>query len=74
MSSMSQEIQQEVKTPAPPEVSQAPANVPDIVRIGALPTNMQMSVDSDILEPVVKSQNFCRFVLENNLLAYNKDT
>lgn len=71
MSAMSQEIQQEVKTTAPPEVSQAPANVPDIVRIGALPTNMQMSVDSDILEPVVKSQNFCRFVLENKGLLHS---
>lgn len=71
MSAMSQEIQQEVKSTAPPEVSPAPANVPDIVRIGALPTNMQMSVDSDILEPVVKSQSFCRFVLENKGLLHS---
>ena len=68
---MSQEIQQEVKTTAPPEVSQAPANVPDIVRIGALPINTQMSVDTDITEPVVKSQDFCRIVLENKGLLHS---
>ena len=71
MSNMSSEIKEEVRATDPPEVSPAPANVPDIVRIGALPTNMQMSVDSDILEPVVKSQSFCRFVLENKGLLHS---
>lgn len=69
--SMSEEIKQEISSTDPPELSQAPANVPDIVRIGALPTNTQMSVDTDINEPVVKSQSFCRFVLENKGLLHS---
>ena len=69
--SMSSEIKQEISATDPPELSQAPANVPDIVRIGALPTNTQMSVDTDINEPVVKSQSFCRFVLENKGLLHS---
>lgn len=69
--SMSSEIKQEISATDPPELSQAPANVPDIVRIGALPTNTQMSVDTDINEPVVKSQTFCRFVLENKGLLHS---
>ncbi len=69
--SMSEEIKEEISSTDPPELSQAPANVPDIVRIGALPTNTQMSVDTDINEPVVKSQSFCRFVLENKGLLHS---
>jgi len=37
--------------------------IPDLIKIGAVPTDMEVSVDSDILEPVVKSNSFCRFVL-----------
>ena len=69
--SMSSEIKEEIRTTDPPELSRAPANVPDIVRIGALPTNTQMSVDTDINEPVVRSQTFCRFVLENKGLLHS---
>ncbi len=37
--------------------------IPDLIKIGAVPTDMEVSVDSDILEPVVRSNSFCRFVL-----------
>tara|TARA_R110000772_G_scaffold25718_4_gene66844 strand:+ start:733 stop:2100 length:1368 start_codon:yes stop_codon:yes gene_type:complete len=37
--------------------------IPDLIRIGSVPTDMEVSVDSDILEPVVRSNTFCRFVL-----------
>ncbi len=39
------------------------SSIPDLIKIGAVPTDMEVSVDSDILEPVVKSNSFCRFVL-----------
>ena len=31
------------------------SQIPDLMRIGALPSNTEMNVDSDILEPVVFS-------------------
>ena len=65
------DVSRELSKTAPPEESSAPANVPEIVRIGSIPTNMTMDVDSDILEPVVKSQSFCRFVLENKGLLHS---
>ena len=37
--------------------------IPDLIKIGSVPTDMEVSVDSDILEPVVSSNTFCRFVL-----------
>ena len=37
--------------------------IPDLIKIGSVPTDMEVSVDSDILEPVVSSNSFCRFVL-----------
>ncbi len=39
--------------------------IPDLIKIGSIPGDMEMSVDSDILEPVVKSNSFCRFTLMN---------
>jgi len=58
------QISREVRQTAPPEDSSAPPNVPDLIRIGAIPSNMTMDVDTDILEPVVKSQSFVRYVLD----------
>jgi len=39
--------------------------IPDLIKIGSIPTDMDMSVDTDTLEPVVKSNSFCRFTLMN---------
>ena len=41
------------------------SQIPDLIKIGSIPGDMEMSVDSDILEPVVLSNNFCRFTLMN---------
>ena len=71
MSALTNEIRQELRQTDPPEASEAPANVPDIVRIGSLPTNLEMSIDTDITQPVVISQNFCRIVLENKGLLHS---
>ena len=40
------------------------AQVPELMKLGEIPTNLQQSVDTDILDPVVFSQNFCRFTLQ----------
>lgn len=39
--------------------------IPDLIKIGSIPADMDMSVDTDTLEPVVKSNSFCRFTLMN---------
>ena len=39
--------------------------IPDLIKIGSIPSDMDMSVDTDTLEPVVKSNTFCRFTLMN---------
>tara|TARA_R110000765_G_scaffold12698_2_gene39047 strand:- start:998 stop:2392 length:1395 start_codon:yes stop_codon:yes gene_type:complete len=38
--------------------------IPDLIKIGSIPGDMEMSVDTDTLEPVVASNTFCRFVLD----------
>ena len=39
--------------------------IPDLIKIGSIPSDMDMSVDTDTLEPVVSSNTFCRFTLLN---------
>ena len=39
--------------------------IPDLIKIGQIPVDMNMSIDTDVLEPVVKSNTFCRFTLIN---------
>lgn len=41
------------------------SNVPDLIRVGAIQTNMSMDVSSDVLDPIVNNQTNCRFVLTN---------
>ena len=41
------------------------SNVPDLVRIGTLPSNTAVSIETDVLDPVVHSDTFCRFQLQN---------
>jgi hypothetical protein len=41
------------------------SQIPDLIKIGSIPGDMEMSVDTDILEPVVQSNSFCRFTLIN---------
>ena len=39
--------------------------IPDLVKIGSIQSDMNMEIDTDILDPVVVSDTFCRFVLNN---------
>lgn len=55
-------IQETVSTSAPKMDS---SNVPDLIRVGAIQTNMSMDVTSDVLDPIVNNQSNCRFVLTN---------
>lgn len=41
------------------------SSIPDLIKIGSIPGDMEMSVDTDTLEPVVSSNTFCRFTLMN---------
>ena len=50
--------------------------IPDLMKIGSIPTDLQMSFDTDVLDPVVISDDFCRFVLPNKgfLHSFSKIT
>ena len=54
-----------------PEGAVKPTLVPDLMKIGAVPTNTQMNVDTDILEAVVQSESFCRFRLQNKGILHS---
>ena len=45
--------------------------IPDLMRIGSAPINTNMDVESDILEPVVFSENFARFRLQNKGILHS---
>lgn len=54
-----------------PAGASAPTNVPDLMKIGAVPVNTLMDVETDILEPVVQSDTFCRFRLQNKGILHS---
>ena len=54
-----------------PAGASAPSNVPDLMKIGAVPSNTLMDVETDILEPVVQSETFCRFRLQNKGILHS---
>jgi len=39
------------------------SQVPDLMKLSQIPTDLEQSVDTDLLDPVVFSQEFCRFSL-----------
>ena len=60
----------EMAAQEPKMMNQASA-IPDLVKIGAIPTNTAIEVDSDILDPVVRSDTFCRFQLQNKGILHS---
>ncbi len=52
------------------------SRIPDLMKIGQVPVDMAMDVDTSVLDPVVNNQDFCRFVLENKgfLHSFSKIT
>lgn len=45
--------------------------IPDLMKIGSIPVNTVQEVETAILEPVVKSDTFCRFVFQNKGLLHS---
>ena len=39
--------------------------IPDLLRVGSIPSNQSAMIDTDILEPVIFSESFIRFQLVN---------
>ena len=45
--------------------------IPDLMKIGSAPTNTQLDVESDILEPVVFNESFARYRLQNKGILHS---
>ena len=45
--------------------------IPDLVRIGQIPTNTAIDIETDILDPVVHSDTFCRFQFQNKGILHS---
>lgn len=54
-------------TPSPMSQTQ----IPDLVKIGSIPSSTVMDVETSVLEPVQHSQSTCRFVLENKGILHS---
>ncbi len=67
MSAMPDQVSDVVKTA--PSVS--PSQIPDLLKIGSIPTNVQMSVDTDVLDSVVHNATYIRFVLQNKGILHS---
>jgi hypothetical protein len=50
--------------------------LPNLMDIGQIPSDLSMDMDTEVLDPVVNNQNFCRFVLSNKgfLHSFSKIT
>jgi len=48
-----------------------PPNVPDLLRVSPMDTTTATDVETSILDPVVVSDNFCRFVLLNKGILHS---
>lgn len=59
----------EMGQPALP--SSAPGPIPDLVRIGSVDTNTAISVDTDVLDPIVSNTNFMRYRLQNKGILHS---
>ena len=58
------------------EMSSAPvgataSQIPDLLKIGSVDTNTAISVDSDILDPVISNPNFMRYRLQNKGILHS---
>lgn len=65
-STMSSEMAQ-----SEPKMQSQASAIPDLVKIGAIPTNTAIEVDTDILDPVVRSDSFARFQFQNKGILHS---
>tara|TARA_R110000822_G_scaffold18739_4_gene61648 strand:- start:182 stop:1678 length:1497 start_codon:yes stop_codon:yes gene_type:complete len=49
----------------------SPSNVPDLLRVGTIPDNTTIEVETDVLDSVVFNQSFCRFQLQNKGILHS---
>jgi len=56
---------------AGPSPGGSPSQIPDLLKIGQIPTNTQINVETAILEPVTQSATHCKFVLQNKGLLHS---
>ena len=66
---MSNQGEVEMSATSAPSVSAG--QIPDLLRIGSIPTNVQMSVDTDVIDPVVQNSKFIRIVLQNKGILHS---
>jgi len=50
--------------------------IPDLMKIGTIPSDLSQDMDTEVLDPVVNNDTFCRFVLSNKgfLHSFSKIT
>ena len=54
-----------------PAPSMSAGQIPDLLKIGSIASNVQMSVDTDVLDPVVQNSKFIRFQLQNKGILHS---
>lgn len=62
---------QEMETTIQGDVKPTQSNVPDLVKIGSIPSNLQIDYDTTVYEPVTKSQTFIRFQIDNKGILHS---
>jgi hypothetical protein len=62
---------QEMETTIQGQVKPTQTNVPDLVKIGSIPSNLQIDYDTTVYEPVTKSQSFLRFQIDNKGILHS---
>jgi hypothetical protein len=62
---------QEMETTIQGDVKPTQTNVPDLVKIGSIPSNLQIDYDTTVYEPVTKSQSFIRFQIDNKGILHS---
>lgn len=49
----------------------SPSTVPNLLRVGTIPDNTAIDIETDILDPVVFNQTFCRIQLQNKGILHS---
>ena len=71
MPSYNQSADQSTMIQESQETKPTASAVPDLVKIGQIPTNTAIDIETDILDPVVQNQTFCRFQLQNKGILHS---
>ncbi len=65
-------LAQTESTPGPSApAGPAASAIPDLVKIGTIPTNTAIDIETDILDPVVNTDTFCRFQFQNKGILHS---